>query len=304
MVVFLTPGLIALVLVFVLVRKKEVALAQKVTTHMQIGMPTILAHVIAVVLVIPRELLDKMKTILLTKTCNLDCSYCYEKKSDKNFKTKKLKKELIGILYNTSSFSKRCYIEFLGGEPLLVFNKIKKLFKVIDHFEYVTKKKITVVISTNGLLLDLEKILFFKSKCSEIFVSLDGHFESNFDRFKEKKIFDLILKNIDNALKNNLKTNIHAVITHNNLDNLIENFIFLNSIGVNKIDFGIVVGADKIFFEKFKIKIRDFFDFLMTQKFTNFDCFFLKRDFFDSPTCYSDLCYIYAYELSLKYHFI
>ena len=241
----------------------------------------------------------------VTKKCNMCCSYCYEQEKNTCFSLNELKKKIRFIFYKFSGVENKCFIEFIGGEPFLEIKKIKKLLKEIKVFELHSKKKVTCIVSTNGTLLTKKIFSFCAKNCIELFFSLDGIFEANIDRTANKSTFDLILKNINQSLRSNIKTSIHAVITKNNLFLLNENYLFFSQLGVNRFEFGIILNADEQFFNDFKIAIKKLFDFIGKGNEIKTNCFMQKFIFDDSSseTCFSILCYEYAYELSLEYHF-
>lgn len=102
-------------------------------------------------------------TLELNRICNLSCTYCYlgDKtnevmseiiaKSSVDFAIKKI------IVQN--HVNRVINIDFLGGEPLLSFYLIKKIFTYCK-----TKKDVefTYTITTNGTILD-EQIIRFLS---------------------------------------------------------------------------------------------------------------------------------------------
>ncbi|MCQ2465873.1 MAG: radical SAM protein [Oscillospiraceae bacterium] len=103
--------------------------------------------------------------ISITNRCNLNCSYCYEKKLNTDF----------GIISDETADAVIRFIKergtasvvyFFGGEPLLGKEIIKKLTHGIHACEYV--------ITTNGTLLDEDFIKFCSENNVRINVSHDG----------------------------------------------------------------------------------------------------------------------------------
>ena len=96
--------------------------------------------------------------IHLTEKCNLNCTYCYENKKNKEISFESIK-DLID--YEISRKQAYSIIVFYGGEPLLKKNMIK------DTIEYINTKKSKTNfyygITTNGTLLDEEFIKYMKN---------------------------------------------------------------------------------------------------------------------------------------------
>ncbi len=116
-------------------------------------------------------------TLMITHSCNLNCSYCYQTHKSKKEMRLDLAKKLVlkefDLVKNSLKFNE-LEIDFIGGEPLLNFKLIKKLSEWIwdQHFDVPH----VLYASTNGTLLDEEKREWFK-KHRERFVlgySVDG----------------------------------------------------------------------------------------------------------------------------------
>ncbi len=119
--------------------------------------------------------------IILTKECNLNCSYCGggsdSEPKEILYSTRYLEKFLSG--------DKAPVIEFYGGEPLLRIEAMKKIMDAIPG---------RFVIQTNGLLLDKIEPDYLK-KFHSILVSIDGTREAT-DGNRGKGVYDRIFRNI------------------------------------------------------------------------------------------------------------
>jgi len=135
-------------------------------------------------------------SLIVTKKCNLSCTYCYEKDKlrDNTFMDVSLVKEIIKKYMTADDDYDSIQIDFFGGEPLLGFPLIRE---VVDWFHSQKwKKKHKFLIGTNGTILDSqmkEWLLKYKS-CLNIAVSIDG----------TKKAHDLARDNSYDQVKKNL----------------------------------------------------------------------------------------------------
>ena len=148
-------------------------------------------------------------TIILrmTNSCNLNCSYCYDKNNHIN-----PQKENIKFLNNMNTLvdnikkilvNKNCRdkIIFHGGEPLLIDAKNYEnlILKLIQFNPYIRFS-----IQTNGTLLTKEHINVFKKYNVSIGISLDGYNEE-MNKYRiysnGKNSFKIIMKKIE-ILKN------------------------------------------------------------------------------------------------------
>lgn len=119
--------------------------------------------------------------IILTKECNLKCSYCGGG-SDSS------PREIIYSIDDLEKFvlhDEKPIIEFYGGEPLL---RIKTMKKIMDsmHAKFV--------IQTNGLLLNNLEPHYLK-KFHSILISIDGKKDVT-DRARGNGVYDRIMDNI------------------------------------------------------------------------------------------------------------
>lgn len=116
-----------------------------------------------------------MKTIMLiiTESCNLNCSYCYEhhkSESKMTFETAKsiLDKELSDTNYE------RFMIQLFGGEPFLNVDLIKQIDDYL--FDNFKETRYHIFICTNGTLISsqMEEWLIERKNRITVGVSLDG----------------------------------------------------------------------------------------------------------------------------------
>lgn len=110
--------------------------------------------------------------LLLTYQCNLKCSYCYLLEKKHKTMSIEIAKEVI-----TKSFYKKFYsdkdeiqIDFMGGEPLLEFDKIKDIAEWMWSKEW--PKPYILFATTNGTLLNKEMKDWFKKNNDRIVLGL------------------------------------------------------------------------------------------------------------------------------------
>ena len=100
----------------------------------------------------------KTKTIMLLVTyqCNLHCSYCYEpKNSFFQMNAEKMKKSIMRQVSCFGDDYESFEVQFMGGEPLLVFPLIQEVSEWLWAQTFQKKMK-TLFAPTNGTLLNEE----------------------------------------------------------------------------------------------------------------------------------------------------
>lgn len=173
--------------------------------------------------------------IHLTEKCNLNCTYCYEKKRNKDISFEDIKKL---VDYEISQKQKYSIIIFYGGEPLLQKNIIK------NTIDYIKSKKCKTNfyfgITTNGTLLDNDFIKYMKeNKFINIAYSIDGMKEThdlNRKTINGNGTFDIVETNAKKLLKTFDEVIAMSVITRNNLSKLSNNVEYLINLGFKYIN--------------------------------------------------------------------
>ena len=174
-------------------------------------------------------LLPNSASLLMSESCNLNCSYCFEK-SKKNVKmTEEVAIKALDFLYNNeiknreNGFSSDSVgITLFGGEPFLNWDVSKIL---LDYIKTKNKEiAINVGIITNGTIINQEIVDYLndysKSHNISIQISVDGLKETHdFYRVYHdgKGSFDVIEKNIqmfkkifgEDELKRNKRGSLH-----------------------------------------------------------------------------------------------
>ena len=123
--------------------------------------------------------------------CNLRCKYCFASQGD--FKGERLlmplevgRKALEFISINSGK-RKNLEVDFFGGEPLMNFDVVKELVSYGRILEKKYNKNFRFTITTNGVLLDEDKMDFINENMSNVVLSLDGR----------KKINDYMRKTVN-----------------------------------------------------------------------------------------------------------
>lgn len=164
------------------------------------------------------------------QSCNLRCVYCYEKeKGSVVFDEEKTFLRILRILRTPTPNGSK--IKLIGGEPFLVFDKIRKFCERIldEHLE----EKIHFQITTNGTLVhgDIQKWLNDHKEVIDCKLSLDGNRTSQ--NLNRPNSFDLI--DVDFFAKTWENCTVNMVVTPETLPYFADNVIYLHSRSLGQI---------------------------------------------------------------------
>lgn len=183
--------------------------------------------------------------IHITKLCNLDCRYCYEKDKTTVFKWEEIKATIDKII----KYNNRFKIEFLGGEPMLASDLIIKSYEYLESFKDIVVED--YVITTNSTIISDEFLDFLESSPKISWAaSIDGNEYANQLRvFKKvdyrdaqvnayKKSIEVLMK-VLNRIGNN-RTSIHIVTHPYNIHLMAKSIRHFYELGIRLIGIGTI----------------------------------------------------------------
>lgn len=131
----------------------------------------------------------KAMCLNIAHDCNLRCAYCFASTGDfgkgRKLMSYETGKKALDFLIEQSKGRVNLEVDFFGGEPLMNFNVVKKLVEYGRSREKEAKKNFRFTITTNGLLLDDDKIDFINKEMNNVVLSIDGRKEVN-DKLRVK----------------------------------------------------------------------------------------------------------------------
>ena len=192
----------------------------------------------------------KAMCLNIAHDCQLRCKYCFASTGDFG-KGRKLMsfetgKHAIDFLLENSGDRPNLELDFFGGEPLMNFKVVKQIVEYARSREAEYGKKFRFTITTNGLLLDDEKIEFINKEMSNVVLSIDGRKEVN-DYFRVlpngQGCYDMILPKYKKLVegRGDKEYYVRGTFTNKNLD--FSNDVFaLYEAGFDQISIEPVVG--------------------------------------------------------------
>ncbi len=159
--------------------------------------------------------------------CNLRCRYCFGGTGNfggsrvlMDFETGK---KAFDFLFKTSGPRRHIEVDYFGGEPLMNFEVVKKLIKYGKEKAKAENKILKQTLTTNGTLLDQEKIDFLNDEGIYMILSIDGRPEvHNYmrpfagERESYSRVFQGIKKYVESQTANTYY--VRGTYTHFNLD--------------------------------------------------------------------------------------
>ncbi|MEG2174868.1 MAG: thioether cross-link-forming SCIFF peptide maturase [Oscillospiraceae bacterium] len=119
--------------------------------------------------------------------CNMRCDYCFASTGDyhgaRSMMSAEIGEKAIDYLLLHSEGRRNLEVDFFGGEPLMNFNVVRQVVDYARSKEKEYGKVFRFTTTTNGLLLNDEKIDFINREMSNVVLSLDGRPEVN-DRMR------------------------------------------------------------------------------------------------------------------------
>ena len=177
---------------------------------------------------VDRKKVVKAMCLHVAHDCNLKCKYCFAAQGDfggtKELMSFEVGKKAIDYLIANSGNRRNLEIDFFGGEPLMNFDVVKQLVEYRRSVEKEHRKNIRFTITTNGILLDDEKIKYINANMHNAVLSLDGRKNVNDNMrptLNDKGSHDIILPKFKKLVDERPKDKyyyIRGTFTRENLD--------------------------------------------------------------------------------------
>ena len=188
-----------------------------------------------------KEVIDSIM-LMTTYACQFDCSYCEVQRSEAiksgsiNMPDRVARS---AILYLSTSKAQVLQLRFFGGEPLIRFGFIKKAVEFAVSLGGRNGKRYRFCIVTNGLLLNERKLDYLSRFNAHVMFSIDGALRTQLKYRAMKKNMKYAYKQIERNLilliNSRIDYFINMLIVPDNLDNFVDDVIYLVNMGVKKI---------------------------------------------------------------------
>lgn len=204
----------------------------------------------------------KSMCINISHDCNLRCEYCFAAKGDfgqgRCLMPLETAKKAIDFIIANSGTRRNLEVDFFGGEPLMNFDVVKQTVEYARSIEKKYNKHFRFTITTNGLLLDDDKIEYINREMNNAVLSLDGRKEVN-DRLRVtpngKGCYDVIVPKYQKLVdgRGDKDYYIRGTFTKYNLD-FTEDVLHFRDLGFDQLSIEPVVSDPKL---DYSIKYED-----------------------------------------------
>lgn len=172
----------------------------------------------------------KSMCLNVSHDCNLRCEYCFAQTGDfggeRCLMPPEIGRKAIDFLIEKSANRENIELDFFGGEPLMAWDTVVETVKYARSKEKAYDKSFRFTITTNGVLLDDEKIDFINREMVNVVLSLDGRRETT-DRIRKtlngKSAYDVIVPKFQKLVEKRSQKGrtdyyVRATFTKYNLD--------------------------------------------------------------------------------------
>jgi hypothetical protein len=148
-----------------------------------------------------------------------------------------------------TSSSRELQLQFFGGEPLLRFELVRRGTERALAAAKKTGKRLRLILTTNGLLLDEEKARFLKSRGFTVEISCDGTAASQLATRGAAvgtagKIPLRVMRGLAAAKKLKLEYYVIMVVMPERVDRLMEDFSYIAAAGHGRIQVNYALGVE------------------------------------------------------------
>lgn len=240
----------------------------------------------------------KAMCLHVSHDCNLRCKYCFADEGKYHAEKGELMtvetgKKAMDFLVQNSGSRRNLEVDFFGGEPLMNFEAVKEILEYARGLEKKYDKSFRFTITTNGILLDDEKIDYINQNMGNIVLSIDGRKEVN-DKMRYRAdgtgSYDRIVPLFQKVAESRNQDDyyVRGTFTRENLD-FAKDVIHLADLGFKQVSIEPVVCGDETsyslreedlpkIFEQYEILVKEYVKRMNTDNWFNFFHFMIDLE--------------------------
>lgn len=185
--------------------------------------------------------------------CNLRCKYCFAGQGGygqwRMLMSFDVARRAVDFLIAHSGPRKHLEMDFFGGEPLMNWHVVKQTVAYCREQEKKHNKLFKLSLTTNGMLLDKEKVKYLTDNHISLILSLDGRKEMH-DAMRPgvhgEGTYDQILKNLQYCVahRNGEEYYVRGTFTRRNMDTFTDDVLDMIDKGFPAVSMEPVVGNE------------------------------------------------------------
>ncbi len=184
---------------------------------------------------------------MLTRDCNLACAYCFAGAKARERLTYERGLDAIDrALALARELDEPLEVSFFGGEPLLEWELVERLAREARARADAALVPLSLQVTTNGLLLDDERLRALTELDVHVALSLDGAREAH-DRLRVnlggRGSYDQVARALDRLLQRGLPFDVISVVDPRTIDLLAQGVRELLDRGVERLTLNLNWGA-------------------------------------------------------------
>ncbi|MBN9421635.1 MAG: hypothetical protein BGO63_05305 [Candidatus Accumulibacter sp. 66-26] len=187
--------------------------------------------------------------LLVAGDCNLACAYCYAEGGSfgggpRAMSPETLRTALDKLVPEDSAL----VVSFFGGEPLLEFELLRQAVAWGNALGAERGTRLRYVLTTNGTLLDDDRLSFLKAHVSHVAVSLDGGQAltdaSRCFKDYEGSVYRVVVQNLERLKREGIPFGLRGTIPAGRADELDAAVAYLQSLGPVSVRVEAAAGAE------------------------------------------------------------
>lgn len=185
--------------------------------------------------------------LMLTRSCDLRCSYCLVDKTESGPEmSPEIAHRAIDLLMRSAR--PRIELQLFGGEPM------RRWDRVLDAWTYALRhpglhgRRVELILTTNGMHLDDEKVRVLEDLPVTVLFSLDGN-QENHRRFRGAHLVDdehayaAILRGLERLTKSRARWFMHSVFPPAAVSDVVARYRWARERGIPRLQLAYAVGA-------------------------------------------------------------
>lgn len=185
--------------------------------------------------------------LMLTRSCELRCSYCLVDKSETGPEmSSEIAHRAIDLLMRSER--PRLQLQLFGGEPTRRWDRVLDAWTYALHHPGLAGRELRLMLTTNGIALDAEKIRMLEDLPVMVLFSLDGSPE-NHRRFRsahllgDEHAYASILSSLERLSKSRVGWFMHSVFPPAAVYDVLGRYRWARERGIPRLQLAYAVGA-------------------------------------------------------------